>query len=187
MELKDWIFTVGFEIGFTYRKMTYWKAPSISLPCMIVDTLGKRHEMVEILLTDYKSDKLQYIRLEDIHEVNKSIFTLDSKTRLESMRTQEYRNDWPFFYRIKTGELIGFNAYSPINFTYDFDIKPSDVLEVVSFADALKEKYKVIKNHERLISYILLDNFQDLQMIIQNNIGENKDIEAIVYKDKILK
>ncbi|OFX87845.1 MAG: hypothetical protein A2W99_16145 [Bacteroidetes bacterium GWF2_33_16] len=187
MELKDWIFTVGFEIGFTYRKMTYWKAPSISLPCMIVDTFGKRHEMVEILLTDYISDKLQYIRLEDIHEVNKSIFTLDSKTRLESMRTQEYRNDWPFFYRIKTGELIGFNAYSPINFTYDFDIKPSDVLEVVSFADALKEKYKVIKNHERLISYILLDNFQDLQMIIQNNIGENKDIEAIVYKDKILK
>ena len=156
MRVPSEILAKGFEIGFSYRKETYWDKPSISLPCSVILKTGEHFDMADIVFTEnYLSPHLRQFEIEEVLEISESPFALSLEMRQASFDTPEYRNDWPFFYRTKSSKIFGFNASKPMNFTYNRDVLPVDILEIVDFDIAQKEGFQFIENHSGVPIYIL--------------------------------
>ncbi len=142
--LKDEILRKAFEIGFNYVKQTYNPEASVSLPCSVYLKNGDFYENVVLVLAEkpLEESSRETLHIEDVEKITSSKYALTFEHRIASINAEEWRNDWPFFLRTKDNELLCFNAYEPINFTFRKDVLGIDIVETVSFDAAKKEGYK---------------------------------------------
>ncbi len=160
----------AFKIGFTIE--TRLQTKFISLPCKVTLKNGQSFETAELVFLDnlFKPELFKTFSINEVDHIDESKFALSYKFRNDSLMAQEYRNDWPFFLRKKDKKILGYNAYSPVNFTYDEKTLGKDIIEVVSFDTAQNEKFDFIKDHDLISVKILCGKDKDIiDKIINNN------------------
>ncbi len=159
----------AFKIGFTIE--TRLQTKLISLPCKVILKNGQSYETAELVFLDslYKPELFKTFSINEVDYIDESKFALSHKIRNDSLMTQEYRNDWPFFLRKTDKKILGYNAYSPVNFTYDEKTLGKDIIEVVPFHTAQNEKFDFIKDHGLISVKILCGKDIDIIEIIKNN------------------
>ncbi|GEM_PF-1702132 len=147
--IKDEILNKAFEIGFNYEKFAYREKARVSLPCSAYLKNGEFYENTVLIFDENPNQQSTKIilNIEDIERIEKSEYALPHKFRTASINAEEYRNDWPFFLRTKQNKLLSYNAYEPIHFTYNKDVKATDIIETVDFYTAKKEGYEGVSNN----------------------------------------
>lgn len=157
MRIPKEILEKAFEIGFDYRKESYWDSPNVSVPCCVKMKSGQIFEMAELLLIENLYDETEYtfFQIEEVDHISISEYALSKEFRKASINTPEYRNDWPFFIKAKSGLVLGFNAVMPVNFTYKEDIKGNQIIEVIDFNNAQSTGFEYIKDHSKKSIQIL--------------------------------
>ena len=167
--IKPEILEKAFEIGFNFKKQQSWDKASVDLPCCVTLDSGETIEIAELILTDklYRPELFKIINIEQIESIRESKYALSKAIRSESLNTQEYRNDYPFFIRKKDNGILGFNAYSPVNFTYKENVLGSDIVEIVSFQNAQEESFELIRNHSEIPVQIICGYNPDIVNLIE--------------------
>ena len=164
MRIPNEILDKAFEIGFNYKKESSWKKASVSVPCCVTLKNGEEYQQAELLLTEklFNEDKHTFFQIEDIESIAESEYALCYEFRSNSLKTPEYRNDFPFFLETKNGQLLGYNAIGPVNFTYRKDVKGSDIIKVVDFNEAQTRKFEFIKDNDKISIKILCGYNEEL-------------------------
>jgi hypothetical protein len=151
MRIPEKILDKAFEIGFNYRRESYWDKASVSVPCCVKMKSGQQFEMAELVLTEklYNETEYTFFQIEEVESILHSEYALTQEFRKASMTTPEYRNDWPFFIKAKNGLILGYNAYMPVNFTYKNDLKGNEIIEIIDFNNAQSTGFEFIKDHSK--------------------------------------
>ncbi len=170
MRIPKEILEKAFEIGFDYRKESYWDRASVSVPCYVKMKSGQIFEMAELLLVENLYDETEYtfFQIEEVDHISFSEYALSQEFRKASINTPEYRNDYPFFIKAKNGIILGFNAVMPVNFTYKEDIKGNQIIEVINYNDAQSTGFEYIKDHSKKSIQILCGYDAELIEKIKN-------------------
>ncbi|MBX7225132.1 MAG: hypothetical protein K1X55_03820 [Chitinophagales bacterium] len=130
--------------------------------------------MAELIFLEnlFSTESFTIYSIDDVDYINESKFALSYKYRCEAINTPEFRNDWPFFIRKRDRKILGFNAYSPVNFTYEEKTLGKDIIEIVSFSVAQKENFDFIKNHVQIPVKVLCGYDTELidKIINQNSV-----------------
>lgn len=149
MRIPEQILKKAFEIGFNYKKERDWENPICSVPCEVTLKNGEIYEQAELILIEKLFNNKEYkcFQIEEVDSICDSKYALDFEIRKASIETIEYRNDWPFFIRTNKNQILGFNAIQPVNFTYNNEIKGSEIGDIVDFQFAQKQGFEFIKDH----------------------------------------
>ncbi|NOZ35682.1 MAG: hypothetical protein GXO80_10340 [Chlorobi bacterium] len=164
MKISNKILDIALSIGFNIDNNI------ISLPCAVDLENGQTKNNAVLIFLDklHNQDKYNFCNIEDVISIRKSEYSLPYKIRKASINTDEYRYDKPFFIKRKNYQIIGFNAFSPVNFTYSDNIKGDDIIGTVDFETARKEGFNFIKNHCEKQFYVICGKNEQLLKKVVN-------------------
>ena len=176
MRIPKEILNKAFKIGFNYSKRPYNETAMVTLPCSIKLKSGKTFEQAELLLIEklYKESDYTFFQIEEVESIAESKYTISPEFRNASLNTLEYRNDWPFFIETKEGNILGYNAIAPVNFTCKKDVLGEDIMNVIDFNQAQSRGFEFIKDHSKLSIKILCGYDEEL-------VEKIKTVYNIVY------
>lgn len=151
MRIPEEILNKAFKIGFNYRKEPYWDKAYVSVPCCVKLKSGLMLEMAELVFIESLYNEMEYtfFQIEEVDSIFHSEYALSQEFRKASMKTPEYRNDWPFFIKAKSELILGYNAFMPVNFTYKKNIKGNEIIGIVPFNKAQSSGFEFIKDHAK--------------------------------------
>ncbi len=157
MRIPKDILNVAFKIGFNYSKESYNEKATVSLPCSVRLKNGKIFEQAELIFLEKLHNESDYtfFQIEDVESISESEYALSLEIRNASLNTVEYLHDRPFFIESKDGNILGFNAFGPINFTYKEEVKGANIVKVIDFDKARAKGFELIKDYNKMSTKIV--------------------------------
>ena len=152
MRIPPKIIDKAFDIGFTYMSKSFGNDLLVTLPCSITLKTGEIFEQAELILIDklFRDSDYTVFQIEDIESISVSKYALSQELRMASINTPEYLHDRPFYILTNRNNILGFNAFEPVNFTYKSDVLGEDIIRNVDHDYAQSEGFEFIKDHSRL-------------------------------------
>lgn len=149
--MHEEILQLARQIAFTCRKS------SVSLPCSVQLKQGLQCDMAELTIVKQRNHdfKQNIYHFDEVVSISVSKYTLSNSFRKAALEAKEYRNDRPFFLKSRKGQILGYNAINPVNFTYCPDIIGTDIIACMDFNQASEIGFRFVEHHHKIPVKIL--------------------------------